>query len=274
MPTEFYVPKREREKPKRQQARRIAAMLGGGLLLFGGAKHALAQKPPEQTLPPRTAVVAKITQMPSASSGEKLKELLAAGKQKQTQKQKTLAPQQAQKTAVKPATRAETSSVQTSTGVLRFPLKVETKGKTTVFYDWDSYNAYVNGLVYERAVKHGVDPRLLNAIVQHESGFNPFARGSSGDKGLAQLTPIALKEVMQKTGIKVTNPYDLYQNLDASAALLKIIRSNYVPRVKGAPKDALTRRILILRMYNKGPVGKWSQALAKDDYARKVMRHY
>jgi len=60
------------------------------------------------------------------------------------------------------------------------------------------------------ATKAGVDPRLLAAITQAESGFNPGALSAAGAAGLTQLMPGTAAGL----GVDPTNPV---ANLDGGA---------------------------------------------------------
>lgn len=64
------------------------------------------------------------------------------------------------------------------------------------------------------ATRHGLDPRLLAALVRAESGFRQEARSHAGAIGLAQLMPATAR------GLGV-DPYDPAQNLDGGARFLK-----------------------------------------------------
>lgn len=69
-------------------------------------------------------------------------------------------------------------------------------------------------LLAEAAAQTGVDRRLLQAVAQVESGFNPAARSPKGAEGIMQLIPA--------TGRRygVTDPYDARQNVLAGARYL------------------------------------------------------
>lgn len=47
--------------------------------------------------------------------------------------------------------------------------------------------------VHQEAVKHGVEPSLVLAVIRTESFFKPKAVSSAGARGLMQITPVTLK---------------------------------------------------------------------------------
>lgn len=70
-------------------------------------------------------------------------------------------------------------------------------------------------LIQQTAEKHGVDPALVSALIDIESGFNPRALSPKGAMGLMQLIP----QTAARYG--VTDAYDIQQNLNGGTRYLK-----------------------------------------------------
>src|SRR5262249_23652565 len=114
-------------------------------------------------------------------------------------------------------------------------------------------------IIRDSAQQHSVRTDLVRAVVQVESGYNPFATSPKGAMGLMQLMPATV----QQFGVR--NPFDPMENIRAGVAYLRQLLDKYADN-----------EVLALAAYNAGPgpVDRDGQAIPPyretRDYVSKV----
>jgi soluble lytic murein transglycosylase-like protein len=123
----------------------------------------------------------------------------------------------------------------------------------------ESKSALYDDLIREHARLNSVRTDLVRAVVQVESGYNPWATSSKGAVGLMQLMPATIKR------FGVINPFDPLENIRAGVAYLRQLLDRY-----------MDNEVLALAAYNAGPgaVDRHGQAVPPyketRDYVKKV----
>lgn len=87
-------------------------------------------------------------------------------------------------------------------------------------------------LISTVAAAHGVDVKLVHAVVEVESNYQPRARSRKGAQGLMQLMPATARQY------DVKDPYDPQANLDAGVRYLKDLLSRLDLRLALAAYNA------------------------------------
>lgn len=120
--------------------------------------------------------------------------------------------------------------------------------------------AEVISLAHSAAVRHRVDHRLVESLIEMESSFNARAVSRAGAMGLMQLMPA----VARRYGVR--DPFDPAQNVDAGVRHLRVLLLRYggdieralaaynagagaVDRFNGVPPYPETRQYVLRVLY-------------------------
>jgi soluble lytic murein transglycosylase-like protein len=153
-------------------------------------------------------------------------------------------------TALPSAAQAQIYAWRDSDGKLVLSDRKKDQGAVVTTYSVnkaETFRTTAKGILNERSVRYdalieqnaeaqGVNPHLVRAVIQQESGFNPNARSHKGAMGLMQLMPGTAAE------LGVTDPYDPSENIRGGVAYLKGLLVKFEQNIE-----------LALAAYNAGP---------------------
>ena len=123
---------------------------------------------------------------------------------------------------------------------------------------YPTYDNYIS----QAATRFNVDPLLIKAVIQTESGFNRLAVSRKGAKGLMQLMPDTIAEM------DVKDPFNPEENIHGG--------TRYLRRLLNTFEEDLH---LSLAAYNAGPqcvrkVGRIPRIPETERYVKKVLATY
>ena len=121
--------------------------------------------------------------------------------------------------------------------------------------------ARLEGLATQAAYRHGIDHRLVHALIKHESAWNPKAISRKGARGLTQIMPRTGKAYC---GLKRDSLFDPKLNLNCGASYF----SRLLKRFKNVK--------LALAAYNSGEkrvakLGRVPRIRETQRYVKRVM---
>jgi soluble lytic murein transglycosylase-like protein len=118
-------------------------------------------------------------------------------------------------------------------------------------------------LIEDAAQRHNIDAKLLHAVIQTESAYNPLAISSAGAAGLMQLMPATA----QRFG--VSDRQDPDQNVEGGTKYLKHLITLFGPRLDLAIAAYNAGENAVMRHNNTIPPYRETQ-----DYVRQVLALY
>ena len=137
-------------------------------------------------------------------------------------------------------------------------------------------SAQIHRLIDHHARRQGLSPRLVQAVVQVESGYNPRALSNKGAMGLMQLMPQTARE------LRVADPYDPDQNIRGGTTYLRKMMGRFgdleralaaynagptaVEKYRGIPPYRETRNYVrkVLGLYYNGQVSSLPSTLVRE----------
>lgn len=152
------------------------------------------------------------------------------------------------------------------------------KLETSLSREWKKWLPQITNELISESKKRDMDPIFVLAIIQTESQFNTYAKGTSGEIGLMQILPQTGEWISKKYNIPMTTSnalYDPITNIKIGIAYFALLRSqfesrahHYVPAYNMGPKNL---RKVARDIANEGADEK---DLLNGAYGSKVMKNY
>lgn len=125
---------------------------------------------------------------------------------------------------------------------------------------YDSSFPSIDAIIEFSALKNGIDPSLVWAVIKTESNFHTNSISPKGAQGLMQLMPETARE------LHVSDPFDPKQNIAGGTKYLRSLLDNYNGKIE-----------LSLAAYNAGPghvKDRIPNISETKQYVSEVMGHY
>jgi len=152
------------------------------------------------------------------------------------------------------------------------------KLETSLTSEWKQWVPQMTAELISECRKHDLDPIFVLAIIQTESQFNTYAKGTSGEIGLMQILPKTGEWLSKKYSLPWRGPstlYDPINNIKYGITYFAHLRSqfesrahHYVPAYNMGPKNL--RRVA----RNIASIGEDERLLLNGIYGSRVMRNY
>ncbi|MDX8384198.1 MAG: lytic transglycosylase domain-containing protein [Ghiorsea sp.] len=147
-----------------------------------------------------------------------------------------------------------------------FKVRTTSQSSKKSTYNPEVYNNHVKEYlphIRQTAKKHALDPRLIHAIIDTESAFNPKAYSKAGAVGLMQLMP----KTAQRLGVQ--DSWNPRQNIQGGTLLMRKLLDRFDQNIK-----------LSLAAYNAGETAVIKAGYRIPNYpetkryVKKVMKRY
>lgn len=143
------------------------------------------------------------------------------------------------------------------------PTALTRRPRTTARTRLTTGDPRLDQLIRDSSSRHGVDPRLVLAVMRQESGFHSRARSPKGASGYMQLMPATARR------FGVTDIFDPKQNIDAGVRYLRLLLEMFDGRVELALAGYNAGEYRVIRSGYRIPEIRETQ-----NYVRAITAHY